>query len=181
MSKPDIARLYRRFTRTQTRGDALSPLDVDALVALGEGDHSEQTERLLADAGRSGLHADLLRLARALQPESARLGSELERAFEAASPQHRSRGRQVRIATMPRRSLRIASALAASLIAAVVVWSFQRDHASAPAPVVAAAHHAPDRIFASLGADARSPGRVDRIFHADFNADKIFTAEFNGG
>jgi hypothetical protein len=178
MNKPDLARLYRRFTRDRVEADAR--LDVDALVALAEGDHSEQTERLLSDAGRSGLHADLVRFARALKPESARLGAEIERSFETSAPQHR--GRNSRMAAPPGRVLRFATALTACLLAAVVVWSYQQRNAAPPTPVAAVKPVLPDRIFAALSDDSRSAQHGgDAIFHGSFGSDKIFKGEFNGG
>lgn len=178
MNKPNLARLYRRFTRSRSQ-----PLpEVDALVALAEGDHSEQTERLLSDVARSGPHADLLRFARALQPESARLGAELERAFEAAAPRHRGGSRAPRIAAAPNRFVRVAASLAACLLVAVAVWTVQQSRIAPPAPVAAVKAVRPDRIFAGLGAEQRGPGRgSDAIFHGTFNGDRIFTGEFNGG
>jgi len=78
--KPDVAKLYRRFTRSRA---AAAPLpEVEALLALADGQQSDETERLLADVARSGMHADLLRFTRALAPESARLGAQLDRALE---------------------------------------------------------------------------------------------------
>ena len=181
MNKPDLARLYRAFTRSRVPDSALPQLDADALVALAEGEHSEQTERLLSDAGRSGLHADMLRFAHALRPESARLGAELEQAFEVAAPQHRVAGRATRTAASPRRPLRIAGALAASLLAAVVVWTYQQKSLSPPAPVASVRAPQADRIFAALDEPLGSRNGPDRIFHGGFASDKIFKGEFNGG
>jgi len=51
--KPDVANLYRRFTRSRA---AAAPLpEVDALLALADGQQSDETERLLADVARSGI------------------------------------------------------------------------------------------------------------------------------
>src|SRR5689334_15538381 len=99
MIKPGLANVYRRFTRHQAP-EALP--QVDALLALADGDHGVETERLLTEVGRSGLHADLLRLARALSPESARLGVQLEQAFDATSAGHRRDRRPLRNAAPPR-------------------------------------------------------------------------------
>lgn len=174
MNKPDLGRLYRRFTRNRR---ASAQFDVDALVAIAEGDHSERTERLLGDAGRSALHADLVRFARALQPESARLGVQLERSFE-TSPQHRGSGRHARSAAVPRRALRIATALAACFVAAIVVWSSQHNRQLPAVPV--AATKVPDRIFAALGDEQSASVRGDRIFRGDFAPDRIFKSDLNG-
>jgi hypothetical protein len=179
MNKPDLANLYRRFTRNRVPDPALPELDADALVALAEGEHSEQTERLLNDAGRSGLHADMLRFAHALRPESARLGAELEQAFEATAPQHRGAGRATWAAAAPRRPLRIAGALAASLLAAVVVWTYQQKSVTPPAPVASVKAPQEDRIFAALDERSAAGKGADRIFHGGFVGDKIF--KFNGG
>ena len=130
MSKTGLANLYRRFTRRQPTTTALP--QVDALLALAEGEHGADTERMLADVGRSGLHADLLRLARALAPESARLGVRLEQAFEIQAPGHRAAQRPMRKVAPRRDWLRSVGALAAALLVAVAVWSFQRS----PAPPI---------------------------------------------
>ena len=54
MIKPGLANVYRRFTRHQAP-EGLP--QVDALLALADGDHGVETERLLTEVGRSGLHA----------------------------------------------------------------------------------------------------------------------------
>jgi hypothetical protein len=176
MIKPGLANVYRRFTRHQAP-EALP--QVGALLALADGEHGVQTERLLTEVGRSGLHADLLRLARALSPESARLGVQLEQAFDATSAGHRRDRRPLRNAAPHRGWLRAASALAAGLLIAVAVWSLQRSHTVAPAeqhPVAASDKAVPDRIFAALS-ERRAPasaGKSDQIFRADFKPDRIF-------
>jgi hypothetical protein len=182
MIKPELANLYRRFTRRQPVTTALP--QVDALLALAEGEHGTDTERMLTDVGRSGVHADLLRFARDLAPESARLGVQLEQAFEASLPGHRRAQRTARPVAPQRSWLRLGSAIAASLLVAVAVWSLQRSHTGAP-PVVAAAAvdpALPDRIFASLGSELRPANQKhDAIFRADFNRDKIFKTQFSDG
>jgi hypothetical protein len=62
--------------------------EVDVLLALADGQQSQETDRLLADVARSGMHADLLRFARALAPESAALGAQLDRALERPAADH---------------------------------------------------------------------------------------------
>ena len=178
--KPDVANLYRRFTRSRA---AAAPLpEVDALLALADGQQSEETERLLADVARSGMHADLLRFARALAPESARLGTQLDRALERPAADHARRARHAPHAASAKRGwLRVAASVAAGLVVAVAVWSVQRTHL--PAGSTAAATTAKsDRIFAAI--DDRSPASApgsDRIFHADFKPDQIFHGKFSGG
>jgi hypothetical protein len=178
--KPDVAKLYRRFTRSRA---AAAPLpEVDALLALADGQQSDDTERLLADVTRSGMHADLLRFARALAPESARLGAQLDRALERPAADHARRGRQVaHAATAQRNWLRVATSVAAGLVVAIAVWSVQRTHAPTALDAVATTQK-PDRIFASV--DDRNSARAqggDRIFRGDFKPDEIFKAKFSGG
>jgi hypothetical protein len=175
MNKPDLARLYRRFTRA-TSTTSVSHDDVDALIALAEGHHTADTERLLAEVSRSGAHADLLRFTRALQPESARLGAELETAFEAPLTTHRRTAHAAR-QSMPQRALRFVSAMAACMIAAVAVWNYQRAHVAMPvAPVATLAGKAaqPDRIFAAMGGDVNRAQKTDQIFRGGFMPDRIF-------
>jgi len=174
MIKPGLANLYRRFTRRHAAAEALP--QVDALLALAEGEHGASSERLLTEVARSGLHADLLRFARALSPESARLGVQLEQALDASSAGHQRDRRPLRSATPQRGWLRTAGALAAGLLVAVAVWSVQRGHMSAPADVAAANKPVPDRIFAALSERPTSgtTGKRDEIFRGDFKSDRIF-------
>jgi hypothetical protein len=178
--KPDVAKLYRRFTRS--RG-ATAPLpEVDALLALADGQQSEETERLLADVARSGMHADLLRFARELAPESARLGAQLDHALERPAADHARRGRHTTHAAAPQRGwLRVAASVAAGLVVAIAVWTVQRTHAPT-ASTAALTTTKSDRIFAAF--DDRSSVAAsgsDRIFHADFKPDEIFHGKFSGG
>jgi len=179
--KTDVAKLYRRFTRSRA---AAAPLpEVEALLALADGQQSDETERLLADVARSGMHADLLRFTRALAPESARLGAQLDRALERPAADHARRGRHATHAATPQRGwLRAAASVAAGLVVAIAVWSVQRTHAPPSAATTAAATEKSDRIFAALNepSSARGP-ESDRIFHADFKPDEIFRGKFSGG
>lgn len=176
--QPDVAKLYRRFTRSRL---ASAPLpEADALLELADGQQNDATERLLSDVARSGMHADLLRFTRALEPESARLGVELERALDGPAADHaRGRRRDSRAVAARRNWLRVATSLAAGLVVAIAVWSVQRTHTVMPATAVAQAPR-PDRIFAA--ADDRLPGSqgADRIFRADFKPDEIFKGKFSG-
>jgi hypothetical protein len=183
--KPDaaklaVAKLYRRFTRSRA---ATAPLpDADALLALADGQQSDETERLLGDVARSGLHADLLRFTRALEPESARLGVQLERALERPAADHARRARHATYAVTPQRNwLRVAASVAAGLVVAIAVWSVQGTRVPA-APSAAAPAPKTDRIFAALDdrGSARAQGS-DRIFRADFKPDEIFKEKISGG
>jgi len=178
--KTDVAKLYRRFTRSRA---AAAPLpEVEALLALADGQQSDETERLLADVARSGMHADLLRFTRALAPESARLGAQLDRALERPAADHARRGRHATHAATAQRSwLRAAASVAAGLVVAIAVWSVQRTHA--PTTSTAAVTTAKtDQIFAALNerGSAGASGQ-DRIFQADFKPDEIFRGKFSGG
>jgi hypothetical protein len=176
----DIANVYRRFTRRNHAGGSLP--SADALIALIEGDAGADTDRILSDAGRFGLHADLLRFARDLAPESARLGVQLEQAFDAHGGRERRR-RDRRAAAAPQRNwLRAASALAAGLLVAIAAWTYRHDQAPSQPDVVAAAKMPrPDRIFAALDEGRASGSRSDEIFRGAFAPDHIFRSKFNGG
>jgi hypothetical protein len=177
--KPDVAKLYRRFTRSRA---ATAPLpEVDALLALADGQQSDETERLLADVARSGMHADLLRFARALAPESARLGAQLDRAVERPAAGHARRGRDATYAAAPQRGwLRVAASVAAGLVVAIAVWSAQRTHGPT-ALNAAATTQKSDRIFASINDRGPVQAGGDRIFRGDFKPDEIFKGKFSGG
>jgi len=178
--KTDVAKLYRRFTRSRA---AAAPLpEVEALLALADGQQSDETERLLADVARSGMHADLLRFTRALAPESARLGAQLDRALERPAADHARRGRHATHAATAQRSwLRAAASVAAGLVVAIAVWSVQRTYLPAASTAAVATANS-DRIFASVDdrGSANASGS-DRIFHADFKPDQIFHGKFSGG
>ena len=175
----DLGTLYRRYTR-----DGQNPQipDVDTLLALAEGEKSAQAERLLAEVARSGLHADLLRFTRALAPESARLGVQLEQAFDADRAGHRLvRRAAARQAAAPqRRWLRASASLAAALAVAVAVWSLQHRGTPLPAPPTAATQPGSDRIFAA-GEKSTQGRATDEIFRGEFKRDQIFKSEFTGG
>ena len=178
--KPDVGNLYRRFTRSRV---AAAPLpEVDALLALADGQQSEETDRLLADVARSGMHADLLRFARALAPESARLGAQLDRALERPAADHARRARHAPHAPGAKRGwLRVAASVAAGLVVAVAVWSVQRTHLPMASTAAVTTANS-DRIFAALnehGSEGASGS--DRIFDADFKPDEIFHGKFSGG
>ena len=180
-NKMNVAGLYRRVTR---RGATALP-EADVLLALAEGEHSDATERLLNEVSRSGMHADLLRFAQALAPESARLGVQLEQTLEVSPSDHaRTQRRSARGATPRRNWLRTVASVAAGLVVAVAVWSLQRTH-NMPVPQGAKATVAPasDRIFVALDESraARQSSEPDQIFRTDFKGDQIFKAQFTGG
>jgi hypothetical protein len=178
MSKLRLENLYRRFTRRQS-----APLpQVDSLLALAEGEHDADTERMLADVGRSGLHADLLHFARALSPESARLGVQLEQAFDAGAAGHRRASRSQHSASPRRGWMRAAGSIAAGVLVAVAVWSFQHNRSLPQVGDVATTKdQVPDRIFAALGNARSAPAtRGDVIFRADFRGDRIFKSNDDG-
>ena len=178
--KPDVAQLYRRFTRSRA---AAAPLpEVEALLALADGQQSSETERLLADVARSGMHADLLRFARALAPESARLGTQLDRALERPAADHARRGRHAAHAATPQGGwLRVAAGVAAGLVVAIAVWSVQRTHVPTASTAVATTEKSA-RIFVALDDRSSAGGSgADEIFRANFKSDENFHAKFNGG
>jgi ferric-dicitrate binding protein FerR (iron transport regulator) len=152
------------------------------LLALAEGEHDAESERMLADVGRSGLHADLLHFARALSPESARLGVQLEQAFDVGAPGHRRASRSQHRASPRRGWMRVAGSIAAGVLVAVAVWSFQHNRTLPQGGEVAASKaQVPDRIFAALGNEGSAANtKGDVIFRADFRGDRIFKSNDDG-
>jgi len=179
----NIGSLYRRVTRTGAAAAALPQADV--LQALAEGEHSEATERLLNEVTRSGMHADLLRFAQALAPESARLGVELEHTLDISQADHaRIQRRSARGASPRRNWVRTVASVAAGLVVAVAVWSLQKTHdMPSNQGTTAAVAPASDRIFVALDESrtARQSAKPDQIFRTDFKSDQIFKAQFTGG
>jgi len=176
-ARKNIADVYRRFTRD---GQSRREPNLDALLALADGERSPQSERALGEVERSGMHADLLRFARALTPESARLGVALEQAFDADRSAHRlDRRMGVRHSAPARRGwLRVAASVVAGLTVAVAVWSLQQHRAEPLAPTTAqtpASQATGDRIFAAIENAPRGQ-KSDEIFRGEFNRDRIFNA-----
>ncbi|HEX3897010.1 MAG TPA: hypothetical protein VHW73_12440 [Rudaea sp.] len=157
MNKPNLSKIYRNGT--PNRSDAVSDVD-----------------QLIAEIPRSPLQRDLIRFARDLEPESAALSANLESVLNSGDAARHRRFAAQRSAH-GRRNWRIASALAASLIAAVAVWNGTRF--THPHPSTAVAVTANDRIFSSLNEDSvatKSSMGNDQIFHGDFVPDEIFNA-----
>jgi len=174
MKTPEIANLYRRHTR---RNRAVLP-QVDALLTLVDGEAGAEAERTLDDVGRFGLQADLLRFARDLAPESARLGVQLEQAFDSRGAVHRGDRRSSHAA--PRRSwLRTAGAVAAGLLVAVSVWTWRNEREGSGAELVVAAPKG-DRIFAAMEGKASANRSRDEIFRGTFTPDRIFRSGSGG-
>lgn len=177
MNVREIANLYRRHTRH----DHAALPEVDALLTLADGETGTHDERTLGDVGRYGLQADLLRFARDLAPESARLGVHLEQAFDQRSATHRG-GRHASRATPRRPWLRAAGAVAAGLIVAISVWTSRPERVT-PQVVAAKATTAGntgDRIFAALERKGATGQSGDRIFQGEFAPDRIFSSTSGG-
>jgi hypothetical protein len=128
--------------------------------------------------------ADLMRFSRDLEPVSAQLSADLSAALAASPAQHRRTDTSRRIATS--RRWRGAAALAASLIAAIAVWSAYRPVAIRDMPtaqnVPAAAVN--DRIFAGLDDNSvasRDAPVGDEIFRSEFLPDEIFNSKVHDG
>ena len=174
MNAREIANLYRRHTRQ----DHAALPEVDALLTLADGETGTHAERTLGDVGRFGLQADLLRFARDLAPESARLGVQLEQAFEQRSATHRTDRHSSRAA--PRRSwLRAAGAVAAGLIVAISVWTARQERPVTEG-VAAQANRNGDRIFAASERHDSASHPGDEIFHGGFTPDRIFQSKIDG-
>jgi hypothetical protein len=165
MTRPSLTQLYRRFS-----GTAVAVSSVDA---------------------------DLMRFSRELEPASAQLSADLAEALASSSPvAHRRTNTSSRHAVAASRRRRgVAAALAASLIAAVALWSAHRSVGVGDMPVaqnnpqinssVIAPTSAPvaDRIFAMFDdhsmASRTAPVR-DEIFRGQFVPDEIFNSKHDG-
>jgi hypothetical protein len=158
MNKPNLSEIFRNGV--SPRSDAL-PSDVDQLIA---------------EFPRSPLQRDLIRFARDLEPESTALSANLESVLNGGDVVRHRRFAAQRSAH-GRRNWRIASALAASLIAAVAVWTGVRTNHPHPSTTVAVV--ASDRIFSSINEESvatKTSKSQDQIFHGDFVPDEIFNA-----
>lgn len=162
MTRPSLTQLYSRFAGTA--------------VAISSTD------------------ADLMRFSRELEPASAQLSADLAEAFAASTPAaHRradtSRANTSRRAVAASRGRRGVATLAASLIAAVAVWSAHRSANIGEMPVAQsnpAAKHAPaaDRIFATFDEHtmaSRAAPAGDQIFRGQFVPDEIFKSKTHDG
>jgi hypothetical protein len=157
MNKPNLSEIYRNGA--QSRSDAASDVD-----------------QIIAEIPRSPLQRDLIRFARDLEPESAALSANLESVLNGGRVVRHRRFAAQRSAH-GRRNWRIASALAASFIAAVAVWTSTRFNHPQPSTQVATA--ASDRIFSSINEESvatKSSTGHDQIFRGDFRPDEIFNA-----
>jgi len=164
MTRPSLTQLYRRFSGTA--------------VAVSSAD------------------ADLMRFSLELEPASAQLSADLAEAFASSTPVvHRraetSRANTSRRAVAASRRRRGVAALAASLIAAVAVWSAHRSVTIGDMPVaqnnpaVATPRSAPaaDRIFAAFDEHtmaSRAAPASDEIFRGRFVPDEIFNSKHDG-
>lgn len=170
MNKPNLSDIYRNGTR---RAETDS-LDADAILWLADGSATDaQLDRVAASA----LHADLIHFARDLESESVALSASVEGLLRADSAAHR-RAIPARRTASGRRGWRIASAVAASFVAAVVFWSAGRMQPHQSAETMASS----DRIFSSFDERqfAQEPGRTDRIFNGAFHSDEIFNSRTGG-
>ena len=169
MSKPNLSHIYRNGTR---RVDA-DALDADAIASLAGG---ATVDDQLDSVAASALNSDLIHFARDLERDSAALSESVTGLLRADGASHR-RAAPARRSANGRRGWRVASAIAASLVAAVVIWSANLQHRSAPLNTSAS-----DRIFSSLSDHdlAQQPMQSDRIFHGDFRSDEIFKSRSGG-
>ena len=172
MSKPNLSHIYRNGTRNA----AADALDVEAIAWLAGG---SATDAQLDRIAGSALHADLIHFARDLENESIELSESVSGLLRADGVAHR-RANPLRRSANGRRGWRIASAIAASFVAAVVFWNAgkMQPHPSAPTNTSAAA----DRIFNALDDHelAQQSARPDQIFNGAFHADEIFNSRTGG-
>jgi hypothetical protein len=165
-NKPSLSQLYRRFAGSNS--PALP--EANELLELARVAHAE-------DAA-SPLYADLLRFSRELESASAQLSSDVATAFVEAAPVTHRRGSTRRSAVAPARRWRGVAAIAASLFAAVGVWTMLKPVAAPPsAPATAAVAPVQDRIFAGLDARVAAVNtQSDEIFSDRFSSDRIFSS-----
>jgi len=167
MSKPNLSHIYR----SGTRNAAADALDAEAIAWLAGG---SATDAQLDRIASSALHADMIHFARDLENESITLSESVNGLLRADAAAHR-RANPVRRSANGRRGWRIASAVAASFVAAVVFWNAgkMKPHQSAPSGETTLAS---DRIFNALDEHelAQQSARPDRIFRGAFHSDEIF-------
>jgi len=173
MSKPNLSHIYRNGTRNA----AADALDAEAIAWLAGG---SATDAQLDRIASSALHADLIHFARDLENESLTLSESVNGLLRADGAAHR-RANPMRRSANGRRGWRIASAIAASFVAAVMFWNAGKlqPHPSAPAGKVTVAS---DRIFNALDDRelAQHSQRPDRIFNGAFHSDEIFNSRTGG-
>ncbi len=170
MSKPNLSHIYRNGTRNA----AADKLDVEAIAWLAGG---SATDAQLDRVASSALHADLIHFARDLENESVALSASVGGLLRADGVAHR-RSNPVRRSANGRRGWRIASAIAASFVAAVVFWNVgkMQSHQSAPATMAMS-----DRIFTALeDRGLAQQSAPDQIFNGAFHADEIFNSRTGG-
>jgi hypothetical protein len=137
----------------------------------------------------SSADADLMRFSGELEPASAQLSADLAEAFASSTPVAHRLANTSRRAVAASRRRRGVAALAASLIAAVAVWSAHRSASIGDMPVAqnnsAAPHSAAvDRIFAAFDEHAmasRGAPAGDEIFRGQFLQDEIFKSKAHDG
>ena len=173
MNKPNLSDIYRNGLRQNENGRVL---DADAVIAIANGEAKSDNGAIAA----SPMQADLVRFSRELEVESAALSSQVTALLGDNNAMHR-RGTAHRAAHGQRR-WRIASAMAAGLMAAVAIWTSQRISSPHHEPAMASVQ-APDRIFSALSGDsvASISVRGDEIFNSTERGDVIFSAGHNGG
>jgi hypothetical protein len=134
--------------------------------------------------------ADLMRFSRELEPASAQLSADLAAAFAAPSSAAHRRAGTPRRAVAASRRWRGVAALAASLIAAIAVWSTHRIGTVSDMPTTQSVRGpstsapATDRIFAAFDDHAtasRATPAGDEIFRDKFLPDEIFNSKMHDG
>jgi hypothetical protein len=171
MNKPNLSDIYRIGLREQGNG----VIDADTVIAIANG---QSTPDAIA---ASPVQADLIRFSRDLETESAALSSNIEAVIRSDYGSHR-RGTAQRTARGQRR-WRLVSALAASFVAAIAIWSM---HSVAPmhSGATTASVQSHDRIFSALddrGLANNANTRGDEIFNSSRSSDVIFNAGHNDG
>jgi hypothetical protein len=132
-----------------------------------------------------------MRFSRDLEPESAQLSADLAAVFASSSPAVHRRMDKSRRTVAASRRWRGVAALAASLIAAVAVWSTYRTGIIGDMPTAQNARAVPststpatDRIFAAFDDHAmasRAAPAGDEIFRDEFRPDEIFNSKEHDG
>ncbi len=180
MNEMSLSRLYRRLrsARPHAGVDAHALADTMAHAAGSGSRVGAHHEAVVAQLAVSPAHADLARLLRALEPESALLANHVNDVHRGVVPLRQREARVVaRAHPKQAHALRWISGIAASVAVAFGLWTWQGEQqARRSSDVAAAATAQPDRIFTSrdqiFASSDASPRRTarghDELFRANF-------------
>lgn len=177
MSKSTLTQFFQQHLRSNA-----SLPDADTVLSLARGERlADGTMAAITSVASAG---DLLRFARDLDPASTQLNADLAKLFQIA-PAYRRAQPSRRMAHATRR-WGVATALAASLIGAVALWTLHHTQVptSTSSAVLTLSTAPSDRIFAGFNEKnivANNDKRSDEIFRGRFLPDEIFNSKGNDG